>query len=72
MKRILFLICVLLLLGDLANDGYIGKALRLCPQLPGNISFTSSPTARAMSYLQLGFRLKDYPLATSSGKANCI
>ena len=43
MKRILFLICVLLLLGDLADDGYIGKAPLLSPQLPGNISFTSSP-----------------------------
>lgn len=43
MKRILLLICALLLFADLADDGYIGKAPLLAPQCPGKISFTSSP-----------------------------
>jgi hypothetical protein len=43
MKRILLLICALLLLADLADDGYIGKAPRLAPHCPGTISLTSSP-----------------------------
>ncbi|MEJ2363623.1 MAG: hypothetical protein P8017_02885 [Deltaproteobacteria bacterium] len=43
MKRILLLICALLLLADLADDGYIGKAPHLAPHCPGTISLTSSP-----------------------------
>lgn len=43
MKRILLLICALLLLADLADDGYIGKAPLLAPHCPGTISLTSSP-----------------------------
>ena len=43
MKRILFFICALLLLLDLADDGYFGQAPPLVPQCPGKISFTSSP-----------------------------
>jgi len=43
MKRILFLICAFLLLADLADNGFIGKAPLLAPHCPGTISFTSSP-----------------------------
>jgi hypothetical protein len=43
MKRILLLIFALLLLADLANDGFIGKAPHLAPLCPGTISSTSSP-----------------------------
>jgi hypothetical protein len=43
MNRILFFICALLLLVDLADDGYFGKAPLLPPQCPGKISFVSSP-----------------------------
>jgi hypothetical protein len=43
MKRIFFLICALLLLGDLADDGYLGKVPALLPQCPGNFSVSTSP-----------------------------
>ena len=43
MKRILVLICALLLCADMAVDGYIGKAPLLSPLCPGTISSTSSP-----------------------------
>lgn len=43
MKRILVLLCALLFLLDLADDGYLGKAPALTPQLPGTVSFFSSP-----------------------------
>jgi hypothetical protein len=43
MKRIFFLMCALLLLADLADDGFLGKVPALLPQCPGNISFTTSP-----------------------------
>jgi hypothetical protein len=43
MKRILLLICVLLLLADLADDGYIGQAPLLAPHCPGTISLASAP-----------------------------
>jgi hypothetical protein len=42
MKRIFFLMCALLLLADLADDGYIGKVPALLPQGPENLSFTTS------------------------------
>jgi hypothetical protein len=41
MKRILFLICALILLADLADDGCLGKTK--VPQCPGKIPSTSSP-----------------------------
>jgi len=43
MKRIVFLLCALLLLADLANDGYLGKVPALLPQGPGNFSLSASP-----------------------------
>ena len=42
MKRILILICTLLLLADLADDGCLGKVKSLAPRCPGTISVTSS------------------------------
>jgi hypothetical protein len=43
MKRILFLLCALLLLKDLADDGCLCKATALPPHGPGKFSFTTSP-----------------------------
>jgi hypothetical protein len=43
MKRIVLGICALLLLADLADDGYLGKVPALLPQGPGNFSLTTSP-----------------------------
>jgi hypothetical protein len=43
MKRIFFLMCALLLLADLTDDGYIGKVPALLPHCPGTSSFATSP-----------------------------
>jgi hypothetical protein len=42
MKRIFFLVCALLLLLDLTDDGYIGKAKYVAPHGQGKYSFSSS------------------------------
>ena len=43
MKRILLLICALIILADLADDGCFGKARPLTPRCLTKISLTSSP-----------------------------
>jgi hypothetical protein len=42
LKRILLLLCAILLLADLADDGFIGKAPILTPPLTRHISLTSA------------------------------
>jgi hypothetical protein len=41
MKRILLLLCALLLMADLADDGFLGKVPYLLPHCPGNFSLTT-------------------------------
>jgi hypothetical protein len=43
MKRILLLICALIILADLADDGCFGKARLLTPRCLTNISLSFSP-----------------------------
>jgi hypothetical protein len=43
MKRILLLICALIILADLADDGCLGKARPLAPRCLAKISLTLSP-----------------------------
>jgi hypothetical protein len=43
MKRILFLLCAILLLADLADDGCLVNPQPAVHRFPGTISFTSSP-----------------------------
>jgi hypothetical protein len=42
MKRIFILMCIVLFLADLADDGYPGKVQALLPQGPGIFSLTTS------------------------------
>jgi hypothetical protein len=41
MKRILLILCALLLLADLADDGFLGKPPLLGPRSPARTSFAS-------------------------------
>ena len=43
MKQILLLLCAVILLLDLADDGCLGKAAPLVLNSPGTFTFTSSP-----------------------------
>jgi hypothetical protein len=54
MKRIFFLLCALLLLADLADDGCLGKAKSAVPRCPGTISFTSSLNGSVKVESQVG------------------
>lgn len=58
MKRILLLICVLLLVVDLADDGSLGKLPTCFPRSPGNSDLTISPDSSgkiaAQAWLPLG------------------
>jgi hypothetical protein len=53
MKRIFFLICALLLLADLADDGCLGKAQPVAYVFPGIISFTQSPDSSGKVEIQV-------------------
>ena len=70
MKRILFLLCALLLLKDLADDGCLCKATALPPHGPGKFSFTTSPDSSGTIVGRFGFRLGNCEVSSSAGITN--
>jgi hypothetical protein len=61
MKRILLLICILLVLVDLADDGYLGKVNYVFPHGQGASSFNSSSQKTNKIDLQFGLSPPKYP-----------
>jgi hypothetical protein len=61
MKRILFLICALLLLADLADEGRLDKVRLAAPQCPGKFSSTYSSQHKGEVALQVNLRLANLP-----------
>jgi hypothetical protein len=59
MKRILFLLCAFLVLVDLADDGFLGKAPVLAPHCPGKIAFSSSSSGAGTVSLQVWISLEN-------------
>jgi hypothetical protein len=66
MKRILFLVCALLLLVDLADDGYLGKVTYATPYGKGSNSFNLSSKNPDKIDLQFGL-----PPPKSIGSLHC-
>ena len=53
MKRIFFLIFILLMVADLADDGCLGKPQPVAFLCPGTISFTQSPDSLGKVEIQV-------------------
>jgi hypothetical protein len=66
MKRVLLLICALLLLIDLADDGYLGKVNYVFPHGQGAGSFDSPSQKNNKIDFQFGL-----PPPKSSGSPHC-
>jgi hypothetical protein len=64
MRRLIFLICILVLICDLADDGCLGRAKFVAPQHATTYSVASSSHAASRADFQLGVppaNLRDDP-----------